>query len=324
MQVTISVRRYNPADKETPSYWQDYALEVEDTASVLDSLIKIREEDDGSLAVRCSCRSAICGSCAMRVNGHACLACNTKISDVVDDSGTVKVEPVGVMPVIKDLVVNQDLFWNKIKQVSPWLQPEGPEPQAEYLAPNADMTHLAGVMSCIMCGACVSDCTVMEVDDNFIGPAALAKAYRFVADPRDDQSGARLAELSEYGGVWDCTRCFECVEVCPKGVDPMGRIMSLRDGAMELGLDTTIGARHTDAFVESVGHSGWLNELTLPIKTFGMFNLPALMGLAPVGLRAFLRGKMPPIFHPSVPNVKNIRRLFKRVESEQKQEEQRK
>ncbi len=320
MQVVVSVRRYNPEDRGTPSYWQEYGLEVEENASVLDSLIKIREEVDGSLALRCSCRSAICGSCAMRINGHAKLACNTKLSDVAGEDGKVTVEPAGVMPVVKDLVVDQTMFWDKVRQVSPWLQPEGPEPEAEYLAPNSDMTHLAGVMACIMCGACVSDCTVLEMDENFIGPAALAKAYRFAADPRDAEDRSRLATLSEYSGIWDCTRCFECVEVCPKGVAPMDRIMSLRDRAMERGYDKTYGARHTDAFEESVTHSGRLDELRLPIKTFGFFNLPALMNMAPVGLRALLRGKMPPIFHRSVPGVKKVRQLVKSVKAQQRGE----
>ncbi len=318
MQVLVSVRRYNPEDKEPTAYWQEYSLDVDETSSVLDSLIKIREEKDGSLALRCSCRSAICGSCAMRINGHAKLACNTKISDVAGDGGTVTVEPVGVMPVVKDLVVDQSLFWDKVRQVSPWLQPEGEEPEAEYLASNSDMTHLAGVMSCIMCGACVSDCTVLEMDKNFIGPAALAKAYRFAADPRDAEDSSRLSALSQYGGVWDCTRCFECVEVCPKGVAPMDRIMALRDKAMEIGYDNTYGARHTDAFEESVTHSGRINELTLPIKTFGIFNLPAQISMAPVAIRAFLRGKIPPIIHRSVPGVKKVRELVKSVKAQQR------
>ncbi len=321
MQVTVSVRRSDPAESGQEAYWQDYNLEMEETASVLDSLIKIREEVDGSLALRCSCRSAICGSCAMRINGHAKLACNTKLTAVVSDGGRVTVEPMGNMPVVKDLVVDQQLFWDKVRQVSPWLQPEGPEPEGEYLAPNKDMVHLAGVMACIMCGACVSDCTVLEVDKNFIGPAALAKAYRFVADPRDGEDKSRLGMLSEYSGVWDCTRCYECVEVCPKDVAPMDRIMALRDRAMEQGYDDNYGARHTEAFAESVSHSGWLNELMLPIKTLGMFNLPAMMSMAPVGLRALLRGKMPPLFHKSVPEVEKVRRLVKKVEAEQEQKQ---
>ena len=318
MEVTISVRRYNPEAKENPSYWQEFSLEVEPHSSVLDSLIKIREEVDGSLALRCSCRSAICGSCAMRINGHAKLACKTRIADAVGSADKVTVEPAGVMPVIKDLVVDMALFWDKVRVVIPWLQPEGPEPEAEYTAPNDAMVHLAGVMDCIMCGACVSDCTVLEIDENFIGPAALAKAYRFVADPRDAEDRSRLAELSQYTGIWDCTRCYECVEVCPKGVDPMGRIMALRDRAMELGYDQNYGARHAIVFTESVEHSGWLNELMLPIKTFGMFNLSAMLNMAPVGLRALMKGKIPPLFHRPVPDVSKVRRLFKRVKSEQK------
>jgi succinate dehydrogenase / fumarate reductase iron-sulfur subunit len=156
----------------------------------------------------------------------------------------------------------------------------------------------------------------MEVDPNFLGPAALAKAYRFVADPRDAKDKERLDVLSDYTGVWDCTRCMECVQVCPKGVAPMDRIMVMRDKAMKEGFNNNIGARHTDAFTELVGHSGWLDELKLPIKTVGMFNLPAMLNFAPVGLRALKKGKMPPIVHKTLPNVQNVRRIFKNVEPE--------
>ncbi len=315
MEVTFSIRRYNPEAEAPAPYWSDYTLEVDRFTTVLDGLIKIREEIDGSLALRCSCRSAICGSCAMRINGHAALACKVRVSDIFHGEA-VTVEPAGNMGVIKDLVVDMTPFWDKIKAVDPWLQPKGPEPEAEYLAPNEDMLHLAGVMDCIMCGACVSDCTVLEVDPKFLGPAALAKAYRFVADPRDDQDDARLDALSQYAGIWDCTRCYECVEVCPKGVAPMDRIMALRDKAIRAGYDNTVGARHTDAFAELVGHSGWLDELRLPVKTVGMFNMPALLNFAPVGLRALRKGKMPPIFHKMLPNVENVRRIFRRVERE--------
>ena len=316
MEVTVKVKRFDPESEDPASYWADYNVEVDQFTTVLDTLITIREDMDGSLALRCSCRSAICGSCAMRVNGHAALACKTRVSAISSGEEPIVVEPAGVMPVIKDLVVDMTLFWDKVRAVEPWLQPQGPEPEGEYLAPNEDMLHLAGVMDCIMCGACVSDCTVLEVDSNFLGPAALAKAYRFVADPRDAEDKSRLKALSEYSGIWDCTRCYECVEVCPKGVAPMDRIMSLRDMAMRAGYDKKVGARHTDAFTELVGHSGWLDELKLPIKTVGMFNIPALLGFLPVGLRALKKGKMPPIFHKMLPNVKNVRRIFKRLEPE--------
>ena len=315
MEVTLSVKRFNPDADRPASYYQDYQLEVDDSFTVLDGLIRIREEIDATLALRCSCRSAICGSCAMRINGHATLACNTKVVDAKPrDGAPILVEPVTNMPVIKDLVVDFKPFWDKVMAVEPWLQNQGPEPEQEYIAPNQSMLHLAGVMDCIMCGACVSDCTVLEVDSNFLGPAALAKAYRFVADPRDDADDSRLGELNKYGGIWDCTRCMECVEVCPKDVDPMDRIMALRDKAMEAGYSDTYGARHAEAFVESVKHSGWLDELWLPIKTFGIFNVKEMLKLVPVGIRAQLAGKRPPIFHKSIPGVENVRRIFDKVE----------
>ena len=317
MDVTVRIRRFDPETEPQESYWQQYLLSIEDNATVLDALIKIREEVDGTLSLRCSCRSSICGSCAMRVNGHAVLACKTKASESVDSSGAITVEPAGVMPVIKDLVVDFDLFWDKIRTVEPYLQHQGPEPEGEYIASNASMLHLSGVTACIMCGACVSDCTVLEVDPSFLGPAALAKAYRFTADPRDgDANGVsreRLEQLSAPTGIWDCTRCNECVEVCPKGVAPMDRIMVLREQAMEAGFGNNNGARHAEVFTESVGQTGRLDELRLPVKTVGILNLPALLSFVPVGWRALTHGKLPPLIHKSVENVEPVRKLFHRL-----------
>jgi len=316
MDVTLNVKRYNPDAAKPASYNQEYRIDLEDGSSLLDGLIKVREEMDGTLALRCSCRSAICGSCAMRVNGRAVLACNTKMKDVMPKDGSpVKVEPAGNMGVVKDLIVNFDVFWGKIKAVKPWLQPEGPVPQGEYLAPNEAMLHLAGVMGCIMCGACVSDCTVLEVDKNFLGPAALAKAYRFVGDPRDAHEKDRLKDLTKYGGMWDCTRCMQCVQVCPKGVDPMGRIMKMRDKALAAGYNNTYGARHALAFTDLVRHGGHLDELRLPIKTFGIFNVKEMLKLAPIGMRSQMVGKVPPLFPKPIPGIQNVRRIFEKVEA---------
>ena len=318
MDVTLKVRRYDPEAENPASYWQEFPVSIEDNATVLDALIKVREDVDGTLSLRCSCRSSICGSCAMRVNGHACLACKTQAVQAVDAANTIVVEPAGVMPVIKDLVVDFNLFWDKIVEVEPYLQPHGDEPEEEYIASNESMLHLSDVTGCIMCGACVSDCTVLEVDPTFMGPAALAKAYRFTADPRDgDANGVskeRLERLSEATGIWDCTRCYECVQVCPKGVAPMDRIMALREQAMAEGLTNNTGSRHASAFTEIIGHSGWLDELQLTLKTVGLTNLPALMSYLPVGLRALTRGKLPPIIHKNIEDVKSARRLVKDVE----------
>jgi succinate dehydrogenase / fumarate reductase iron-sulfur subunit len=319
MDVTVKIKRYDP-DAERPQVeWQEYPISIDENATVLDALIMIREEVDGTLSLRCSCRSSICGSCAMRINGHAGLACKTKASESMDAAGIISVEPAGVMPTVKDLVVNFDLFWQKIEEVEPYLKPEVPEPEAEYIASNESMLHLSGVTACIMCGACVSDCTVLEVDPTFLGPAALAKAYRFTADPRDgDASGVsrdRLAKLGMPSGMWDCTRCNECVQACPKGVAPMDRIMAMRDQAIEAGFSNNNGARHTEAFTESVGHSGRLDELRLPIQSVGMTNISALMGFVPVGWRALTHGKLPPLIHKNVEDVETIRRLFRKLDN---------
>ncbi len=317
MDVTLRVQRFDPEAADPKSYWEDFQVAIEDNGTVLDALIKVREDTDGTFSLRCSCRSSICGSCAMRINGHAGLACKIQAGNVMED-GVITVEPMGNMPVIKDLVVDFDLFWDKIMEVEPYLKHEGPEPEAEYIASNEAMLHLSGVTACIMCGACVSDCTVMEVDPSFLGPAALAKAYRFTADPRDgDENGLskdRLEELTKPSGMWDCTRCLECVTACPKGVAPMDRIMALRDQAMEAGFHNTNGARHTEAFSDSLEHSGWLDELRLVPKSVGITNISALAGYAPIAIQALTHGKMPPIIHKKIEKAENVRKIFDKVQ----------
>ncbi len=315
MEVALNVKRYAPEAENPESYYQEFSVEMDETATVLDGLLKVREEIDGTLAVRCSCRSAICGSCALRVNGRGVLACITKVTDVTGpDNEAITVEPVGNMGLIKDLIVEFDRHWDKIKAVEPWLKPSGPVPQAEYLAPDEDMLHLAGVMGCIQSGVCTSDCTVLEIDENFLGPAALAKAYRFVADPRDHADVDRLGQLNQYGGIWDCTRCMKCVQVCPKNVDPMGRIMAMRDLAMEAGYTDNNGASHATVFYDIVRRNGLLNEFWLTVKTFGMFNFPEMLKLAPIGIKAFFRGKMPPITYDKIPDPGLVTLIFEKVE----------
>ena len=173
-------------------------MDLPEYGAVLDGLLAIRDEQDGSLSMRCSCRSAICGSCAMKINGKSRLACKTMVSQLKELEGDViSVEPMGNQPVIKDLVVNMDMFWDKVNAVQPYLRPEGPPPEKEYLVSNESMMELAVAMNCIMCGACVSDCTVLEVDKGFLGPAALAKAFRFAGDPRDGHKQERLQLYTE-------------------------------------------------------------------------------------------------------------------------------
>lgn len=331
MRFTIEVGRYNPDgayaatavagkpypppwDKSEARHYQTYDVDLPDHAVVLDALIAIREYQDESLAVRCACRSAICGSCAMWINGHAHLACKSKLVQCTRD-GKTRVEAPPSMPVIRDLVCDMTPFWRKHLAVKPWLEPKQPvpPPDREYRVPNAAMDELIQEVSCINCGACLMDCESFAVNPDFLGPQALAKAYRYAGDPRDAATRERLAQYSGYGGVWDCTHCFECVTQCPKGVAPLEQILKLRRLAVDAGYTDNAGTRHADAFASSVKHSGRLNELTLMPKSIGIFNVLEQLKTLPSAINMIRAGKLPPLRHKSIPGVDRIKAIFRRV-----------
>jgi succinate dehydrogenase / fumarate reductase iron-sulfur subunit len=311
----IKVKRYDP-EKSEDSFFQDYSIDLSEDSTILDGLLKIRDEQDGTLSLRCSCRASICGSCSMRVNGSAKLVCKTRIKEMSPNGEAISIEPMGNFPVIKDLVTDMDSFWSKMKSVDPYVKTTF-EPEAEHIASNESMTHLLGVMNCIMCGACVSECTALEVDSSFTGPAALAKAYRFVADPRDEEKSDRLGKLNQQSGVWDCTRCLACVEVCPKDVAPMERIVKMRDFAIEEGYTNTSGFRHTESFVESIKRNGRLDETRLALESTGLKNIFGLIDLAFVGLKSFIRGKLPPILPHKPDDADKVTSLAKRLDNKE-------
>jgi succinate dehydrogenase / fumarate reductase iron-sulfur subunit len=190
------------------------------------------------------------------------------------------------------------------------------------------MIDVTQAMACIHCGACVSDCLSMEVDPLFIGPAALAKAYRFVGDPRDAQTEDRLRDLAEDPhGIYDCTHCFNCIEVCPKGVAPMDQIMRLRRRAtrdFEIN-DQNNGHRHERAFTKIIQKKGILDERKLLQDSFGPFRPEggiALLRALPTGLRGFARGKITPrkaLFHEGIEGRENIRRIYDHAENHAEQ-----
>jgi succinate dehydrogenase / fumarate reductase, iron-sulfur subunit len=164
------------------------------------------------------------------------------------------------------------VHWKKIQRVTPYLINKQPVPEREYIVPHDNMVDVTQTMACIQCGACVSDCLSMEIDPLFVGPAALAKAYRFVGDPRDAEHHQRLLDLSQDPhGIYDCTHCFNCIDACPKGVDPMSQIMRLRRraGTDEKIVDANNGHRHEDAFVTLVRDYGLLNEAELLPRSYG-------------------------------------------------------
>ena len=328
---TIKIRRYSPETGKS-AYWEEFPVELDGHRSVLDGILQARDRIDGSIGIRCSCRAAICGSCGVRINGRPGLACHMHLEVAArsaKDGSTIVVEPMGNMPVIKDLIVDMDaVHWKKIQRVTPWLLPEGPAPEREYVVPMESMVDITQSMACIQCGACVSDCLSMEVDPEFIGPAALAKAYRFVGDPRDGQQKERLQDLSEDPhGIYDCTHCFNCIEACPKGVAPMNQIMRLRriagsDHGIE---DRNNGKRHEQAFVTLVRDNGILHEAELLPRSyggdswFGKFHPNAgleLLDSLPVITRAIMRRKVTPMAAlkaHKIPDVQALQRMFDAV-----------
>ena len=192
MEVTLNVKRFDPEKPKNNTWIQEYVMDIHQSSTVLDALIHVREEIDGTLALRCACRASICGSCGMKVNGEAKLVCKTRVEELSPNGEKLLIEPMGNQPVIKDLIVDISAFFAKMEQISPFLQPNKEPDSGEFIASNDSMEKLLTEMNCIMCGLCVSECTVLEVDNTFIGPAALAKASRFVYDPRDDKTSERL------------------------------------------------------------------------------------------------------------------------------------
>src|SRR5215210_6557127 len=325
---TLRLRRYSPETGAAP-YWEDFEVDLDGHRSVLDGILQAKDRTDASIGIRCSCRAAICGSCGVRINGRPNLACHMHLDKAAESApdGVITVEPMGNMPVIKDLIVDMDaVHWKKVKRVTPWLINKEPIPEREYIVPHENMVDVTQSMACIQCGACVSDCLSMEVDPLFIGPAALAKAYRFVGDPRDAEQESRLRDLAEDPhGIYDCTHCFKCIDACPKGVAPMSQIMRLRRiaGADHDIEDRNNGYRHEHAFVKNIERNGLLHEADLlPDSYGGKFNpraVPELVGSLPVALKGLQRGKITPkkaLLHTHKA-PKGVKRIFERVHDQE-------
>jgi len=326
-EYTLKVRRYQPESGEG-AYWEEFKVELDPSLSVLDGILQAKDREDGSLAVRCSCRAAICGSCGMTINGQSGLGCKTQIGHAHEHANRrngggepIVVEPMGNMPVIKDLITDMEsTHWKKIRRVTPWLLPHGEAPEREYVVEPESMIDITQSMACIQCGACVSSCLSMEADPDFIGPAALAKAYRFVGDPRDGESVERLHDLAEDPhGIYDCTHCFNCIDACPKGVAPMDQIMRLRRKAGEEGIeDPNSGHDHEMAFVKIIEKKGTLDESLLLQESFapglkGKLKpskraIKEMLASIPTAIRGLRSGKMRslpkliPGVHPKLPD----------------------
>jgi fumarate reductase iron-sulfur subunit len=221
--IEIQVLRYRPGEDEKPA-WRSYTVPFAHDMSVLQGLQHIKDEIDGSLSFRWSCRMAICGSCGMMVNGRPALSCKTFLRDLLP--GPVRVEALAHFAIERDLVVDLKPFIAKLEAVKPYLIPKAPRTldQGEYLQTPHELEQYEQFSSCINCTLCYAACPQFGLDPGFIGPGALALLHRYNADSRDGGRSQRMAILNAEEGVWSCTAVGYCSEVCPKGVDPANAV----------------------------------------------------------------------------------------------------
>lgn len=225
MKYLFKILRFDPRQDEYP-YFQEYSYETEEAKSVLEALMEIRNVQDCSLSFRYSCREAICGSCAMVINGRFDLACRTELESL--DSTQIVIEPLPNLEIQKDLVVDLDPFWEALIKIEPFLHSAGEIPEKGYRIEDEKIDKIFQYVNCILCGCCYSACPVVSQRENYLGPAALAKLYRFVKDPRDKRPFKNWARVNTEGGAWGCHTIFKCNEACPKEVRPADGIEGLR------------------------------------------------------------------------------------------------
>jgi len=221
--IRIEVLRYRPEQEDKP-VWQSFDVPFSDDMSVLQGLQQIKDEQDGSLSFRWSCRMAICGSCGMMVNGKPTLSCKTFLRELLP--GPVRIEALAHFPIERDLVVNVDSFIDKLESIKPYLIPKEPRALAdgEYLQTPHQLEQFEQYSSCINCMLCYAACPQFGLDPGFTGPGVIALLHRYNADSRDGGRAQRMEIMNAEEGVWSCTAVGYCSEVCPKNVDPANAV----------------------------------------------------------------------------------------------------
>ena len=224
--VLLRISRFNPEHDKSEGF-MEFSVPYEKWTTVLEAILDVKKYLDHSVAVRYSCRQATCGSCGMIINGKPRLACFTKISEL--DSDIVTVEPMKNFPVIRDLAVRFDKLFDTHQKIKPYLIRYDTETeQKEFLQSPSEVEQYIQFANCIKCGLCNSACPTMATDSSFVGPQALAQAYRYIADTRDQGKDTRLKIIDDSHGIWRCHFAGSCSQVCPKGVDPAMGIQLLR------------------------------------------------------------------------------------------------
>lgn len=294
-------------------YYQNYEVPYEKGKTILWLLTKIREEQDPTLNFTSACRHAICGSCAVQINGSAFLACNSSLDEVLETFNTMKLtfEPLKNFDVVKDLVIVWEPKMEKMEQVKPWLIPSEEGTQENGFIQSEDDYHqIAAPTDCILCGVCASECNQLAVNDGtYLDPFILNRAYRFTVDSRDGSPEEHIRPVYE-NELWKCLHCMQCVTKCPKGIPLTDQIAYLRQESIRMGEVKNQGAKHAFAFHDDVKNKGRLNEVMLPIKTDGLVN--TAMRKVPFALRMIKKGKINPFHMPKeVEGIRGVRELYK-------------
>lgn len=317
-KVTLKTFRFNTETDHLP-YYKNYELEVKKDELILDLMNRIKWEHDGSFSYRRSCRHGICGACAIKVNGKATLACKQNALELVELFGDeLLIEPSSKKRAIKDMIIDKSDFWEKHAAVKPYVVSNvDPHPVAESKQSIDEFNNFLDADLCIQCGACHYSCPALEVNSDFLGPAALNAAYRFTIDPRDEAGDERLQITSEQGsGVWDCVKCFECAEACPKEIDPIGKIGKLHNLQFVRGIaKSNIATRHAEGFLRGMKKTGYLDEADIVVYSEGYLGMYKHVGTA---IKMMKTGKIhwhsgvP--FINSIPQIKNLDEVQKLIE----------
>jgi succinate dehydrogenase / fumarate reductase, iron-sulfur subunit len=223
---TFKILRYDAARPDIEPHFESYRIKVIPGLTVLAMLLRIRDEIDGTLSFRCSCRSAICGSCAMVINGKIDLACRMQVG--IFDTDTIILEPLPNFEVIRDLSVDMTPFWQMYEKIQPYLIRKNPVPEKELYQSEDDRSKIDQFVNCILCACCYGACPVLNKDADYVGPAAAAKLERFALDFRDERGAQALEIVNNQNGVWGCDTVFRCIDACPKDVRPTDAIVGLR------------------------------------------------------------------------------------------------
>jgi succinate dehydrogenase / fumarate reductase iron-sulfur subunit len=230
MQVDLRILRFDP-ERDPAPHWASYTVEAEPMDRVLNLLVKVKEQEDGTLTFRRSCAHGVCGSDAMLVNGRNRLACKIRVEQL--GKRRITIAPLPGLAVVKDLVVDMDGFFAKYRSVIPFLVASDAAPERERRQSPEDRARFDDTTKCILCAACTTSCPSFWAQPAYVGPAAIVTAHRFIFDSRDEAHEERLEILADQDGVWRCRTIFNCTDACPRGIEITRAILEVSSAIVE-------------------------------------------------------------------------------------------